>query len=166
MNNKNIIILGIDPGFYITGLSILKYTKKKKIIIKYIKEIKFKKKYNYIKKMYYLYKKINKIIKYYKPNIIAMESSFLGKNVKSLKRQIQCQSAIILATIHNKLSIIEYSPKTIKLLITGYGNSTKLELKNKINKIFNKNLNYSKNYDFSDSIGVALTYIYKNYNKN
>ncbi|WGH27635.1 MAG: crossover junction endodeoxyribonuclease RuvC [Candidatus Shikimatogenerans bostrichidophilus] len=158
MKIKKKIIMGIDPGFNITGLSILEI-KNNKLNILYIKEINLKKEKNYLNKMNIIYLKIKKIIKLYNPNILVMESTFLGKNVKSLKRLIQCQSSIIFAAIHKKLSIIEYSPKTIKLLITGYGNSTKKDLKKKLEKIFNKKLNYSKNFDFSDSLGVALCYI-------
>lgn len=158
---KKTIILGIDPGFKITGLSIIELNKLNKILILYKKEIKFKIKNNYMIKMNYIYNKIKKIIKKYNPNILIMESSFLGKNVNSLRRLIQCQSSIILAAKYYNKKIIEYSPKTIKYLITGYGNSTKKELKIKIEKILNINLNYNNKYDISDSLGIALSYLYK-----
>ncbi|WGH26623.1 MAG: crossover junction endodeoxyribonuclease RuvC [Candidatus Shikimatogenerans bostrichidophilus] len=161
---KKKIIMGIDPGFNITGLSILEINNKNNFKIIFIKEINLKKKKNYLEKMNIIYLKLKKIIKIYNPTILVMESTFLGKNVKSLKRLVQCQSSIILAAIHKKLSIIEYSPKTIKLLITGYGNSTKKELKKKLEIIFNKKLNYSKNFDFSDSLAVALCHIKNIYN--
>ncbi|WGH26092.1 MAG: crossover junction endodeoxyribonuclease RuvC [Candidatus Shikimatogenerans bostrichidophilus] len=161
--NKNKTIIGIDPGINITGVSIIKIINKKKIKIIKIKEINLKKLNNYIIKLHIIYSKINKIILNYKPNNIIMESSFLGKNVKSMKRLIQCQTSIILAAIKNKKYIIEYSPKTIKLLITGNGNSNKKELKKKLELFFKKKLNYSKNYDSSDSLGVAMSYIFKKY---
>ncbi|WGH25731.1 MAG: crossover junction endodeoxyribonuclease RuvC [Candidatus Shikimatogenerans bostrichidophilus] len=159
---KNKIILGVDPGFNITGISIIKIKPpKKKIKILKIKEIYFLKKHNFKKKMNIIYLYIKKIIKKYKPNKLIMESIFLGKNVISMKRLIQCQSSIILAAIQKKIPIIEYYPKTIKFIITGNGNSTKLDIKKKIEKILNISLNYSKNFDFVDSLAVAICYIKK-----
>ncbi|MDH3004406.1 MAG: crossover junction endodeoxyribonuclease RuvC [Candidatus Shikimatogenerans sp. JK-2022] len=160
MNNK--IILGIDPGLNILGISIIKiksYIKNKIVILK-LKELYLKnKKLNYLKKLKIIYLYINKIINKFKPNFLVMENTYLGKNVISMKRLIQCQSVISLAAINNKKKIIKYYPKTIKLIITGYGNSNKLDIKKKIEKILNFKYNYNNNYDIIDSLAVSICHI-------
>ncbi|WGH25367.1 MAG: crossover junction endodeoxyribonuclease RuvC [Candidatus Shikimatogenerans bostrichidophilus] len=164
MNNK--IILGIDPGINVMGLSIIKiisYNPQKIIILK-LKEIYLKKKKNYIIKLKIIYIYIKKIIKKYNPNYLVMENIYLGKNVVSMKRLIQCKCAIILAAIKYKKKIIKYYPKTIKFIITGYGNSNKIDIKNKIEKMLNFKFNYSKNLDVIDSLAVAMCHVLKKKN--
>ncbi|MDH3004777.1 MAG: crossover junction endodeoxyribonuclease RuvC [Candidatus Shikimatogenerans sp. JK-2022] len=161
---KKKIILGIDPGLNITGISLIKINslKKNKIIILKLKEIYLKNKnINYKKKLKIIYLNIKKIIKKYNPNFLVMENTFLGKNVISMKRLIQCQSVILLAALKTHKKIIKYFPKTIKLIITGYGNSNKIDIKKKIEKILNLNLNYSKNLDIIDSLAVTLCHLIK-----
>ncbi|MDH3005039.1 MAG: crossover junction endodeoxyribonuclease RuvC [Candidatus Shikimatogenerans sp. JK-2022] len=165
MNNK--IILGIDPGINITGVSIIKILSYKydKIIILKFKEIYLKNKnINYIKKLKILYIYIKKIIYKYNPNYLVMENTYLGKNVISMKRLIQCQSVILLAAINKRKKVIEYYPKTIKFIITGYGNSNKIDIKNKLEKLLKFTFNYSNNLDVIDSLAVAMCHvlIYKN----
>ncbi|BDT61520.1 MAG: hypothetical protein RDO_0480 [Flavobacteriales endosymbiont of Rhyzopertha dominica] len=161
--NKKKIFLGIDPGINIIGISIIKFYNNK-IKILYIKEIN-------LKNIKYLYKKlkiinfiINKIITIYKPNLVLIESNFLGKNVKTLKRLIQCQFCILLNIINNNINYIEISPKIIKYIITGNGNCKKYNIKNKLKYFLNNfNFNYSLNYDYIDSIAIIITYIFLNY---
>ncbi|WGH24997.1 MAG: crossover junction endodeoxyribonuclease RuvC [Candidatus Shikimatogenerans bostrichidophilus] len=160
MNNK--IIIGIDPGLNITGISIIKIIsyKKNKIIILKFKEIYLKKKkINYLKKIKIIYLYLYKIIRKYNPKYLVMENIFLGKNVISMKRLIQCQSAIILAALNNKKKIIKYYPKTIKFIITGYGNSNKHKIKKTLENLLNFKYNFSKTFDVIDSLAVAMCHV-------
>ncbi|MDH3004622.1 MAG: crossover junction endodeoxyribonuclease RuvC [Candidatus Shikimatogenerans sp. JK-2022] len=159
---KNKIILGIDPGLNITGLSLIKILsyKKNKIIILKLKEIYLKKIQNYKIKINIIYFYFFKIIKKYKPNYLVMENTYLGKNVISLKRLVQCQSAILLAALHNKKNIIKYYPKTIKFIITGYGNTKKTKIKKKIENLLNFTYNYNNNLDIIDSLAVAMCHYF------
>ncbi|MDH3004953.1 MAG: crossover junction endodeoxyribonuclease RuvC [Candidatus Shikimatogenerans sp. JK-2022] len=159
------IILGIDPGLNILGFSILKFNKKKKKIkILKLKELNLIKKKNYKKKLFLIFKYIFFLIKKYKPYIIIIENFFLGKNVISLKRLIQCQSIFLFISFLKKIKIIKYYPSTVKYIITGKGDSTKKEIKKKIEKLFKKKINFRKNFDIIDSISLVLCYIFLNFN--
>ncbi|WGH25603.1 MAG: crossover junction endodeoxyribonuclease RuvC [Candidatus Shikimatogenerans bostrichidophilus] len=158
-----IIFLGIDPGLNIIGLSIIKYYyKKKKIILIKLKEIKLKKKINYKKKLFIIYNLIKKNIKKYNPKKIIMENIFLGKNIISLKRLMQFHSFILFLAFKQKIKIIKYYPKTIKLILTGSGKSNKKNIKNKIESLFKKKINKLKNYDSIDSLANIITHIFYN----
>ncbi|MFC1711168.1 crossover junction endodeoxyribonuclease RuvC, partial [Patescibacteria group bacterium] len=75
------IILGIDPGLALTGWGVLK-NKDKPELVEYgcIKTSKNDK--NDVR-LLNLYKKLNKIIKKFKPNIIAVEKLFFNTNAKT-----------------------------------------------------------------------------------
>ncbi|WGH24630.1 MAG: crossover junction endodeoxyribonuclease RuvC [Candidatus Shikimatogenerans bostrichidophilus] len=162
---KNYIIMGIDPGINIIGISVIKVIKNKIEIIK-LKEIFLKYKKEYIKKIKIIYIYIDKIIKKYKPNTIVMENTYYGKNLMSLRRLIECQSIILLSALHNKKKVFKYYPKTIKYVIAGNGNVCKKYIYNMIKKKFKIKKKYSKYLDIYDSIAVSLCHIYINlYNK-
>ncbi|XBT18390.1 MAG: crossover junction endodeoxyribonuclease RuvC [Candidatus Shikimatogenerans sp. Tduv] len=160
---KKIIILGIDPGYYITGYSILKIKNNRIKIIK-LYQLKQKKKNNNIK-IFKIYKTTYNIIKKYKPNKIIIERPFLGKNIKTLIKLAKIQTVFILLSIKFNIKIIKYYPKEIKYLLTNNGNSNKKDIFNFLNKIkfFNKKKKKlsNKNPDINDSLAIALSYIKK-----
>ncbi|WGH24816.1 MAG: crossover junction endodeoxyribonuclease RuvC [Candidatus Shikimatogenerans bostrichidophilus] len=156
---KITIIMGIDPGINIIGISILKIFKYNIKIIK-LKEILLKKKNIYINKIKIIYLYINKIINKYNPKYLVMENTYLGNNVLSLKRLIECQTIILLSALNNNKKIYKYYPKTIKFILTGNGNINKKYIYNIIKKKFNFKKKYTNNYDIYDSIAVSLCHIY------
>lgn len=158
MDNK--IYIGIDPGINIIGISIIKANKKKIKILK-LKEINLKIKKNYKTKIKIIYLYFYKMIKRYNPSYIVMENTYLGKNVLSMRRLIQCQTAILLATLHNNKKIIKYYPKTIKLILTGNGNNQKSDIRKKLEQIFKKKFMFNS-VDVIDSLAVSICHIYKN----
>ncbi|XBT18204.1 MAG: crossover junction endodeoxyribonuclease RuvC [Candidatus Shikimatogenerans sp. Tser] len=166
---KKIKILGIDPGYYITGYSILKYYKNNnKIKIIKLTQLKQKNKKNNNNKLYNIYIKTYNIIKKYKPNIIIIERPFLGKNIKTLIKLSKIQTIFILLSFKFKIKIVKYYPKEIKYLLTNKGNSNKKEIFNyliKIKFINNKKL-YINKPDINDSLAIALSYIKKKYIKS
>ncbi|XBT18876.1 MAG: crossover junction endodeoxyribonuclease RuvC [Candidatus Shikimatogenerans sp. AspAUS03] len=168
MKFKKKIIIGIDPGYYNTGLTIIKYFNKKKFKIIKLIQISFKKKYQNNKKIYLLYNYFYKILKTYKPLILIIEKPFYGKNIKILIKLSKLQTIFILLTYKFKILIIKYYPKEIKLTITQNGNSNKnLIYKHlKIIKFYKQKINLSiKTPDINDSLAIALTYIKKTYIK-
>ncbi|XBT18498.1 MAG: crossover junction endodeoxyribonuclease RuvC [Candidatus Shikimatogenerans sp. Tder] len=164
-----IIILGIDPGYYITGYSIIKYKNKKIRIIKLSQLIQKNNNNNNIK-IYNIYKYTYFLIKKYNPNKIIIERPFLGKNIKTLIKLSKIQTIFILLAIKFNIKIIKYYPKQIKYLLTNKGNSNKKDIFNFLNKIkfYNKKKIYLniKNTDINDSLAIALSYIKKKYIKN
>ncbi|XBT18707.1 MAG: crossover junction endodeoxyribonuclease RuvC [Candidatus Shikimatogenerans sp. Tcar] len=163
------IILGIDPGYYITGYSILKYINKKIKIIKLLQLIQKNKNNNNIK-IYNIYKFTYYIIKKFNPNKIIIERPYLGKNIKTLIKLSKIQTIFILLSYKFNIKIIKYYPKQIKYLLTNNGNSNKKDIFNFLKKIkfYNKKNIYLsiKNYDINDSLAIALSYIKNKYIKN
>lgn len=155
------IILGIDPGINIIGFGLIKIINNKKIeIIKYGHFIIKKNKYDNFR-LKEILTKILVLINNYHPNELAIESPFLGKNVQSMLKLGKVLGIIIAASLSSNLDIKEYSPKKIKLSITGNGNSSKEQIYKTIIKNFSlKNDNFKKKTDATDALAIAICHYF------
>ena len=62
------------------------------------------------------------LIDEYKPDELAVEAPFFGKNVQSMLKLGSAQGVAIAAALYRDIPIYEYAPKKIKMAITGKGN--------------------------------------------
>ena len=118
------IILGIDPGTNIMGYGLV-IVEEKKISLLDFGEINMSKIKDHYLKLDKVYKSVIDIIDTYKPDEIAIEAPFFGKNVQSMLKLGRAQGVAMAAGISRQIPIKEYSPKKIKMAITGNGNSSK-----------------------------------------
>ena len=118
------IILGIDPGTNIMGYGVIKKNKNT-ISFVYLDVILLNKTKSHIEKLKKIFETTNRIISLYKPDEIAIEAPFFGKNPQSMLKLGRAQGAAIIASAINNIPTIEYAPKKIKLAITGNGKSSK-----------------------------------------
>ena len=72
-----------------------------------------------------VYKSVIDIIDTYKPDEIAIEAPFFGKNVQSMLKLGRAQGVAMAASLVKDLPIEEYSPRKIKQSSTGNGASSK-----------------------------------------
>lgn len=104
------------------------------------------------------------IIEEYKPDELAIEAPFFGKNVQSMLKLGRAQGVAIAAALSKNIPITEYSPKKIKMSITGNGNASKEQVAAMLQQI----LGIKKEQDFldaTDAMGAALCHYYQNKNK-
>ena len=65
------------------------------------------------------------LIDEYKPDELAVEAPFFGKNVQSMLKLGRAQGVAISAALYRDIPIYEYAPKKIKMAITGKGTVSK-----------------------------------------
>lgn len=65
------------------------------------------------------------LIDEYKPDELAIEAPFFGKNVQSMLKLGRAQGVSMAAALYRDIPIFEYAPKKIKQSITGNGNASK-----------------------------------------
>ena len=59
------------------------------------------------------------------PDEIAIDAPFFGKNIQSMLKLGRAQGIAMAAGLSREIPITEYSPKKIKMAITGNGNASK-----------------------------------------
>ncbi|MBN2668885.1 MAG: crossover junction endodeoxyribonuclease RuvC [Bacteroidales bacterium] len=112
-------------------------------------------------KLKHIFERTLHLIDTYKPDELAIESPFLGKNPQSMHKLGRAQGAAIAACLQRELSITEYAPLKIKQSITGNG----MAKKDTVAKMLQNVLHFEKipdDLDATDGLAAAMCHFYQN----
>ncbi len=129
-------IIGIDPGLATTGVSVLEVENNKFKPI-YCDCIITKKTHSIKDRLNKIFSSVDKIIKDYHPDFLAIEELFFSINAKSAIKVGQARGVCILAASINDIGVFEYTPLQVKQAIAGYGRATKKQIKYMLKNILN-----------------------------
>ena len=156
--NKEKIILGIDPGTTIMGCGLIKVVGKKMEFMQ-LNELDLKKYDDHYLKLKLIFERTIELIDTHHPDEIAIESPFFGKNVQSMLKLGRAQGVAMAAGLSREIPITEYSPKKIKMSITGNGNASKEQVAKMLQNVLNLNA-LPKNLDATDGLAAAVCHFY------
>ncbi len=106
-----------------------------------------------------IFERLDGIIKEYKPDEMAIEAPFFGKNVQSMLKLGRAQGVAIAAAISHNVPFEEYSPRRIKQAITGSGASSKEQVAIMLQQLLNFD-DLPKYLDATDGLAVAVCHHY------
>ncbi|HBK70965.1 MAG TPA: crossover junction endodeoxyribonuclease RuvC [Flavobacteriaceae bacterium] len=152
------IILGIDPGTTIMGFGLIKVVNKEMQFMQ-LNELQLKKYSDHYVKLKLIFERTIELIDNYHPDEIAIEAPFFGKNVQSMLKLGRAQGVAMAAGLSREIPITEYSPKKIKMAITGNGNASKEQ----VAKMLQSTLELKelpKNLDSTDGLAAAVCHFY------
>ena len=158
MNLEDQIILGIDPGTTIMGFGLIKVDKGQMKLIQ-MHELQLKKYDNHYLKLQQIFVRTLGLIEEYHPDQIAIEAPFFGKNVQSMLKFGRAQGVAMAAGLYREVPITEYSPKKIKMAITGNGNASKEQVAKMLQSLF-KIKELPKNLDATDGLAAAVCHFF------
>lgn len=153
------IILGIDPGTVIMGYGLIGIRQKQPELLAMGAAV-LSKQSNAYEKLRTIHEKVTTLISQYQPRQLAIEAPFYGKNVQSMLRLGRAQGVAIAAAMQAGLPVCEYSPKKIKLSVTGNGNAGKEQIWQMLERI----LHFKEkpaHFDATDAVAVALCHHYE-----
>jgi crossover junction endodeoxyribonuclease RuvC len=160
MNNINErIILGIDPGTTVLGYAIIRATGTTLSML-LLGVIELQKYRDHYEKLGKIFERLDKLIKEYRPDELAIEAPFFGKNVQSMLKLGRAQGVAIAAAINNGLPVFEYAPRKIKIAVTGNGNASKEQVAG-ILKAELKIGDLPEYMDATDALGAAVCHFYQ-----
>lgn len=157
--NKPKIILGIDPGTRFTGYGILRIHGNQVLIetYGYLDLSKIDDPYISLEK---IFTKTTQLIESYDVQELAIESQFFGKNVQSMLKLGRAQGVAIAAAVVKHINVYEYSPRKIKMAITGNGNASKEQVASFLQRLIPLQ-ELPENLDTTDGLAVALCHHYQ-----
>ena len=155
------IILGIDPGTTIMGYGLIKVLNNEMSFM-LLNELNLKKLNDHYLKLNHIFNRTVEIIDNYNPDEIAIEAPFFGKNVQSMLKLGRAQGVAMAAGLSRQIPITEYSPKKIKMSITGNGNASKEQVAKMLKNILSFE-ELPKNLDSTDGLAAAVCHYF---NKN
>lgn len=128
-------ILGIDPGIGTTGFALLDSEKSgDRLVLLQSGEVRPPKEGSRLK---FLFIEIGEIIDLHQPAVVALEGTFFAKNVKSALTLGQARGIAMLAAQMRNLPVFEYSPRSVKMAVVGFGGATKDQVKIMVSRILN-----------------------------
>jgi crossover junction endodeoxyribonuclease RuvC len=148
------IIMGIDPGFAITGYGIVKYEGNKFSVIDY-GAIKTKASTAFPQRLLLLNNRLEELIKEYKPSAISVEELFFNKNIKTALAAAHGRGAALLAASKSEAEVFEYTPLQVKQAVAGYGRAAKAQIQQMVKVILNLP-EIPKPDDAADALAVAI----------
>jgi crossover junction endodeoxyribonuclease RuvC len=152
------IILGIDPGTTIMGFGLIRVVGKQMEFMQ-IDELMLKKYTDPYTKLKLIFERTIHLIDTYHPDEIAIEAPFFGKNVQSMLKLGRAQGVAMAAGLSRQVTITEYSPKKIKMAITGNGNASKEQVAKMLQSLLNMK-QLPKNLDATDGLAAAVCHFY------
>ena len=156
--NTEKIILGIDPGTTIMGFGLIKVVNKNMQFM-LLNELHLKKYDDHYVKLKLIFDRTIELIDNFHPDEIAIEAPFFGKNVQSMLKLGRAQGVAMAAGLSRQIPITEYSPKKIKMAITGNGNASKEQVAKMLQNLLTlKEL--PKNLDATDGLAAAVCHFY------
>lgn len=152
------IILGIDPGTTIMGFGLIKVEQNQMQFLQ-LNELQLSKYSDHYVKLKLIFERTIELIDTFHPDEIAIEAPFFGKNVQSMLKLGRAQGVAMAAGLSRDIPITEYSPKKIKMAITGNGNASKEQVAKMLQSILRfKEL--PKNLDSTDGLAAAVCHFY------
>ena len=152
------IILGIDPGTTIMGFGLIKIVKGEMEFMQ-LNELILPKHDDHYLKLKHIFNRTIELIDTYHPDEIALEAPFFGKNVQSMLKLGRAQGVAMAAGLSRDIPVTEYSPKKIKMAITGNGNASKEQVAKMLQSLLGfKTL--PKNLDSTDGLAAAVCHFF------
>ena len=140
------------------GFGIIEVNNKKMKLIE-LNELKLTKIIDHYLRLKLIFERTIELIEKFNPDEIAIEAPFFGKNVQSMLKLGRAQGVAMAAGLSRQIPVTEYSPKKIKMAITGNGNASKEQVAKMLQTLLLiKEL--PENLDSTDGLAAAVCHFY------
>ncbi len=148
------LILGVDPGYAITGYGLVKSEAGRlKLIDSGI--ITTPSTEAFPQRLEKVYQGLNEIIAYFRPQAMAIEELFLGRNKTTVIGTAQARGVALLAAAGFSVPVFEFTPMQIKKAVTGSGRAEKQQVQAMVQVLLNMQ-EQPKPDDLADALAVAI----------
>ena len=147
-------ILGIDPGYGITGFGVIEADRGQCRLLQ-CGAITTPAGMDFSARLEIIYEDMRKLLDVAKPDAVAIEELFFGQNVTTGIGVAQSRGVILLAIRQAGLEVTSYKPMQVKQALVGYGNATKHQMQDMTKRILHLQA-MPKPDDAADAIAIAL----------
>ena len=147
-------ILGIDPGYGITGFGIVEAHRGACRLVR-CGAITTPAGMDFSALLEIIYEDMRQLLEVAKPDCVAIEELFFGQNVTTGIGVAQSRGVILLAIRQAGLEVFSYKPMQVKQAVVGYGNATKHQVQDMTRRILQLDA-MPKPDDAADAIAIAL----------
>lgn len=153
-------MLGIDPGFRVTGFGVVKQEGSKAYLLDY-GDLKLPPSKHLAVRVGLFHAFFTEKIKKWQITDVALETPFLGKNAQNFLKLGYLRGILYLLSDTHNLVLHEFSPREVKQSVTGYGGASKEQVARIILQLFPRMQMPSK-LDVTDALAVTLCGVWRN----
>ena len=147
-------ILGIDPGYGITGFGLVEANRGSQQLI-HCGAITTPAGMDFSARLEIIYEDRRQLLEKAKPEAVAIEELFFGQNVTTGIGVAQSRGVILLAIRQAGVPVFSYKPMQVKQAVVGYGNATKHQVQDMTRRLLRLE-KMPKPDDAADAIAIAL----------
>lgn len=152
---QRIRILGVDPGSQVTGFGVVDQTGSD---LQLVEQgcIRAGKGEDFALRLRTIYEAIVAVIERTRPVVFAVESPFHGVNARTAIQLSHARGVILLAASMHGLPLFEYSPRSVKSAVVGYGGAEKEQVGKMVRLLVKGASQASIAVDAADAIAIAV----------
>jgi crossover junction endodeoxyribonuclease RuvC len=149
-----VVILGIDPGFRFAGFGILKKEGRQALLLDY-GYLSMSSSDSLVTRVGEFHDFFEEKINSCGVTVIALETSFLGKNAQNFLKLGYLRGILYLLAHKYKTDVREFAPTQVKQSVTGFGGASKDQVARVILQLF-PGMETPKKEDVTDALAVTL----------
>lgn len=150
------IICGIDPGTRSTGYGILDLCSKPSSLVHVAHGTIKPRSDESAGRLKEIFIGLTDIFRQYKPEEVAVETSFHALNSQTALKLGQARGAILLAAAMLGIPVFEYTPTEVKKATCGYGHADKEQIHSMVSTILHLPKTAVKSMDASDALAIGV----------
>ena len=158
------IIIGIDPGFAITGYGVLEYSGNKFHLMD-VGVITTEAGLELSDRLLVLNDGLDALIARYRPDAMAVEELFFNTNVKTAIKVGHGRGVALLSAAKAGVKVYEYTPLQVKQSVVGYGRAKNEQVQQMVKILLNLE-KIPKPDDAADALAIAICHAHSSGSMN
>lgn len=151
-------VLGVDPGTAITGYGVVAEEENGDFSLLACGVIRTEAHVAMHLRLLELFRDLQALIEEFRPDEMAVEKLFFGRNVTTAISVGQARGSILLAAALAGLDVIEYTPAEVKQAISGYGNADKEQVQEMVRQLLGLK-EAPQPDDAADGVAIAICHL-------
>lgn len=152
------LILGVDPGSQHTGYGLI-VAEGQKLTLVAQGRISPPAAWPLPRRLARIHLNLSEVISGHKPDIVAVEDIFYGKNVRSALKLGHVRGVVLLAAAQAGIDVFEYAPRQVKNTVVGYGQAEKAQVAHMVAELLNFHQPLAS--DAADALAVAVCHAFQ-----
>lgn len=152
------VTMGIDPGTGTTGYGVVGLSHNGGFDLLACGVIRTPPRTPMHLRLQELFQDLRDLIDEFRPQSVAVEKLFFGRNVTTAITVGQARGVVLLAAALAQLDVAEYTPAEVKQAIAGYGNADKRQVQEMVQRILEL-AEIPRPDDAADGVAIAVCHL-------
>ncbi len=152
------IVLGVDPGTAITGFGVVRAAGDRLSLVAH-GAITTAADQALAERLRTIHEAITALIARHRPEAMAVEEVFFGRNARTALSVGQARGVILLAAAQAGVPVFAYTPTAVKQAIVGYGGAEKRQVQEMVRMLLATS-EVLRPDDVADAVAVAVCHIH------